>query len=122
MTPATLNCPDCGAAMRLRDSTRPGRPKFYSCTRYPACRATHGATSSGRPTGYPADAPTRAARLRAHEAFDAFWQRAGMDRDRAYEYLAELMGLPRQDAHIGTFDQARCEKLIALLEEQERTS
>lgn len=45
-----LVCPECGALMRLRKS-RFGL--FYGCTRYPYCKASHGAHPDGAPLGVP---------------------------------------------------------------------
>lgn len=71
----TLTCPDCGAAMRLRQ----GRfGPFYGCSRYPACRGTHTATRDGEPAGIPADAKTRRMRAAVIEVLKAGYL------DRAY--------------------------------------
>lgn len=118
-----LACPDCGAPMLLRESgkfTYPnGRPhKFWGCSKYPDCRATHGAHPNGQPFGIPADSPTKAARNRAHEHFDPLWQRergGTMSRVEAYRFMQRLMGMTEEQAHIGRFSIAQCDLLIQRL-------
>jgi len=104
-----LACGDCGGAMVLRASRF--RP-FYSCTRYPACRGTHGAHPDGRPLGVPADAATRQARIDAHAAFDRVWSGGAKGaRQRAYSWLAAKMG--RDVVHIGEMTVAECVEVVA---------
>jgi ssDNA-binding Zn-finger/Zn-ribbon topoisomerase 1 len=110
-----LNCPDCGSPMRLRDS-RFG--KFYGCVRFPACKATHGAHADGRPLGIPGNAETKAARTRAHAAFDRLWRSGRMRRNDAYRELQRMMHMTEAQAHIGRFTQEECERLIELLEDR----
>ena len=131
----TLTCPDCGADMVLRDIA--GMGKFYGCTRYPECRGTHGAHSDGRPLGIPADAETRAARIKAHEAFDALWEDAlrmyddearlnswakesrgpefllQVARTRAYAWLGWRLEMSAGDCHMGRLDLFHCELVVA---------
>jgi hypothetical protein len=65
-------CPECGERMVLRAS-RYGL--FYGCERFPLCNAAHGAhRDTGKPLGVPADAETKRARIRAHDAFDTLWK------------------------------------------------
>ncbi len=107
-----LVCPECGAAMRLRDS-RYG--KFYGCVRFPACRATHGAHQTGKPLGIPVNKETRELRIRAHEMFDLLWMKKIMVRQEAYRWMQKKMKLTKEKAHIGCFDKQQCEQLMNLL-------
>lgn len=114
-------CPECGSAMVLRSTDRfvhrdGTTRRFFGCSRFPDCRATHGAHPDGSPYGIPGDAATKEARVRAHEAFDRLWKSGGMSRKAAYRRMQSLMGMTRDDAHIGRFDVGQCEKLIALLD------
>lgn len=111
-----LKCPDCGAVMALRES-RHGH--FYGCSAYPACTGSHGAHPDGSPLGIPADAETKALRVRAHELFDRLWKGECpvMSRDNAYRHLRQITGLGEDEAHIGMFDAHQCRALIARLEE-----
>jgi len=104
-----VSCGDCGAAMVLRASRY--RP-FYSCSRFPACRGSHGAHPDGSPLGVPADAATRQARTDAHAAFDRTWRGGAKGaRQRAYAWLAGKMG--RKVVHIGEMSAAECAEVIA---------
>lgn len=111
-----LECPDCGASMELRIS-RHG--KFYGCTRYPKCFATHGAHSDGRPLGRPASKETKQWRIKAHDAFDLLWKpnpvlswSGKMKRKEAYRWMRNVMNLPEPEAHIGMFTKEQCKQLI----------
>lgn len=107
-----MKCPDCGAPMVLIEGRY--RP-FYGCVRYPKCRGTHGCHQDGRPMGLPGNAATRRARRRAHDVFDRLW-RPGVDRlmnrATAYAWMAHVMGIAKEDAHIGRFNEAQCNALI----------
>jgi ssDNA-binding Zn-finger/Zn-ribbon topoisomerase 1 len=105
-------CADCGAPMVLRFTAKLNR-KFYGCSRWPACQGTHGAhQGTGEPLGTPANAETKAARIRAHEAFDELWKSGLMKRRAAYRWMAEVLGLSREAAHISRMDLATCERLV----------
>jgi hypothetical protein len=60
----------------------------------------------------------------AHALFDVFWKAAivhrgwkkGRARGAAYAWLAEQMGIPPEECHIGMFDLDRCAKAIDILE------
>lgn|GEM_PF-1633466 len=106
-------CPDCGGEMVLRTS-RYGL--FYGCKAFPKCQATHGAHKDGRPLGIPADSDTKRARITAHNVFDRIWKDKYMRRGDAYAWMAEQMGMEKDEAHIGRFDMEQCEKLIAIVD------
>ena len=60
------------------------------------------------------DAPTLAARMKAHKAFDQLWRlRIVPDRNAAYRLLAEAFKLKPRDAHIGHFDRAMSLQVMA---------
>lgn len=119
-----VTCADCGAKMVLRVATKArgemkGKP-FYGCSSYPKCKATHGAHPDGAPMGVPGNAATKAARIRAHAAFDVLWKGAGavMKRGPAYVWLDDVLGLGRGKAHIGNFDEVTCDQVVAAVAEQ----
>lgn len=118
----TLNnsCQDCGATMVLRKGKY---GPFYSCVRFPDCRGSHGATSDGEPLGIPADIATRKKRSETHAQFDPLWkgQTAIMNRRQAYRLLAQLMGLPTPQAHIGMFSIGQCEEFLQKLKSWKAT-
>lgn len=116
-SPAPLVCADCGATLVLRAS-RYG--PFYGCTRYPACKGSHGAHPDGRPLGIPATTATKQARIAAHAAFDALWLDPAsplgtpqVTRVVAYAWLAAQLGMPPAECHIGRFDAATCGRVVA---------
>lgn len=112
----------CGAPMVQRRTDKFGGKVFWGCSSYPACKEIHGAhQATGEPLGIPADKPTRAARSRAHAAFDTLWQGGAMKRKAAYRWMGEALGLPREECHISRMDIASCERLIAAVEAR-RTS
>jgi len=54
--------------------TRDGRNrKFYGCSRWPECNATHGADPQGRPLGIPANKETKALRRIVHKEAERIW-------------------------------------------------
>ncbi len=112
-----LICPNCGpefgAVMKLRHRRSDGSP-FWGCERFPLCKATHGAHPDGKPLGIPGTPEVKAARRRAHEAFDRLWKEGGMRRDGAYKWLADAMGLSAEAGHIGAFDVKQCERVVSL--------
>jgi len=105
-----MECPECGSLMVLREGKY---GKFYGCTGFPACKATHGAhQDSGEPLGIPADRETKDLRIAAHDAFDPMWQNGKLGRNEAYEWLAEMLEIPFSECHIGMFDKEMCQKVI----------
>lgn len=92
-----------------------GRP-FYGCTRYPACRTTHGAREDGTPLGKPGTRDERAARMQAHEWFDRLWKSRVRTREEAYAWLRER--LPHLPPHIAAMDVAQCAELVAAVRAQ----
>lgn len=125
VTESVLKCPECGMEMHLKNSKH---GKFYGCSGYPDCEATHGAHHDGRPLGTPATKDTRQARMSAHISFDRLWEPAlrmyeaeggpitrspefllRVARTRAYAWLAWRLGMKTSDAHIGSFDAFHCD-------------
>jgi ssDNA-binding Zn-finger/Zn-ribbon topoisomerase 1 len=119
-------CPECGAEMRLRDIYRSANPDligkmFWGCSRFPECRATHGAHPDGRPLGIPGNTETKRARIEAHDAFDALWKcRYVRSRTAAYRWLQAAMGMTEDEAHIARFNIDQCETLMRRLEDYYR--
>lgn len=74
--------------------------------------AAHGARRRPPPL---ADARTRALRIQAHDAFDPLWRGKGRGkRGKAYAWLAEQLGVPEAQAHMGGMSAEMCERVIAL--------
>lgn len=117
-------CPECGGDLILRSGKH---GVFYGCVGFPSCSGTHGANrSTGEPLGTPVTREVKAHRVAAHKAFDRLWQgakRKGLSnlvarqkaRTAAYLWMAESMDLTPEDAHIGKFTIAQCDRLIELV-------
>ena len=75
-------------------------------------------------TSTPADERTRDARKSAHAAFDPLWRRKikFASRNKAYKWLAAVMGVPAGRAHIGMFDLEQCRRLISIIKSGEAPS
>lgn len=127
-------CPYCFEQARLADSAEVygGRSygRIWLCRNYPDCDAYVGVhDGTEEPKGRLANADLRQAKIEAHRVFDPLWrgapdlytlpeegperkkairriQRAA--RNRAYAWLAEQMGIPKNECHIGWMDLERC--------------
>lgn len=93
----------------------------YACLPCDARVGCHHGTVT--PLGRLANAELRAAKMRAHDAFDPLWRRKakryGMNRhearSRGYEWLAACLGIPVEKCHIGMFDVATCDRVVELV-------
>ena len=115
--PSKLKCPQCGpttGALMVQRVRRSDGAPFWGCERFPLCKATHGAHPDGKPLGIPGTVDEKAARRRAHEAFDKLWNEGGMRRAGAYAWLAQAMGLTSEQAHIGAFGVEQCARVVEL--------
>jgi zinc-finger-containing domain len=83
---------------------------FWACKPRKAWVGCHPGTVT--PLGNLADADLRAARAKAHEAFDPLWDGGLMTRTQAYIWLANRIGLRREDVHIGRFNAEQCQRVI----------
>ena len=118
----TEKCPYCGFdAVHYPSSgiVYAGRDfgPVWVCSRYPTCDAYVGCHKDGdgkRPLGRLADKALRQAKMRAHAAFDPLWKELGLRRRKAYAKLADALGIPVDDCHIGMFDEAMCARVVAV--------
>lgn len=67
------------------------------------------------PLGRLANAELRRAKQAAHAAFDPLWRSGAMKRKDAYKWLAETLGIARQNCHIGMMDVDRCRAVVAVV-------
>lgn len=120
-------CDYCQTMSELVSGTDiyPHRPdlkdkRIYRCEPCGAWVGCHPGTLN--PLGRLANAELRAAKQRAHAAFDPLW-RAKMEREgikqkearnRAYQWLAAELEIPAPDCHIGMFDVATCERVVEI--------
>lgn len=96
--------------------------RFWKCDPCQAWVGCHEGTD--RPFGRLADKHLRAAKSRAHIAFDEQWlagTKSGRRRRREYAYrlLATQLGIDREDCHIGLFDIQTCAEVVKLCGEWE---
>lgn len=59
----------------------------------------------------------REMRKRTHAAFDPLWKSRRMTRSQAYKWMADVMNLPDEKAHIGMFDEKQCFELLKHIRE-----
>lgn len=57
-------------------------------------------------------------RKRTHAAFDPLWKTRKMSRSQAYKWMAEVMNIPPEKAHIGMFNEKQCFELLKHLREK----
>lgn len=110
-------CPYCGSNAKCVNGSAvyPHRKdlrskQFWVCE---PCDARVGCHKNGKtPLGRLANAELRAAKMRAHTAFDRLWRHGSLSRSEAYAWLAETLSIPRKDCHIGGFDVAACQRIV----------
>ena len=100
-----IECAECGAIMHLIHAKY---GLFYSCSKFPECRGTHGAHPDGRPLGVPATAAVRKLRREVHELAENLWKwKIKRERKAMYVWLKNNTA----SGHIGEMEQ---EELITL--------
>ena len=101
------------------DVIYPHRPdlyefKYYYCADDEAWVGCHRGTT--KPLGRLANAELRQAKQDAHVAFDRLWRATtpagSFDRKGAYLWLAQHLGIERNDCHIGYFDVEQCQRVV----------
>lgn len=126
------SCPYCKAPARYLHSSAEiynGRNfgPVWACVPCDAWVGCHSGTT--KPLGRLADWRLRRWKRAVHAVFDPIWQKR-LELKRAtdptytqkharggrYKRLAELMGIPRTECHIGMFDIQRCRHAIAIIE------
>lgn len=121
ITLSITTCPLCDAPVEYTNNKvvygKPygAWPMIYLCTN-PQCRAfVHCHPGSTTPLGTMANSVTRRMRKLAHSVFDPLWKCGEMTRGDAYTWLAEQMGIPHDQCHIGMFDAEQCQRVIHLV-------
>ncbi len=113
-------CPYCGKRAEFVDSAEIYHGRSYGmiylcrpCDAYVGC---HGNGKGDAPKGRLANAELRRWKIAAHNAFDPLWKYGSFRgrRNAAYAWLAEQMGLPKEQTHIGMFDVAQCQQVIQI--------
>jgi hypothetical protein len=67
--------------------------------------------------GTPAKAEVKAARMRAHRAFDELWTTGRMSRKQAYTWLQKVMQMTKRQSHIARMGVDECEKLLRAVDD-----
>lgn len=119
--PVPTICPHCGGKVELVSNSTIYRrecgewPFAYKCERKECDSYVGLHPKTDIPKGTLANKEMRAARKAAHAVFDPLWQKQGMDRDAAYRWMAEKMGIQEiNHAHVAWFDVEQCNKLIEI--------
>lgn len=129
------DCPYCqspsvlakGAVIYPHRSDLAGKD-FWHCAPCKSWVGCHDGTL--KPLGRLADAKLRAAKTHAHAAFDRLWQ-GKMRRDKCskkaargagYAWLADQLGIAREDCHIGLFDVETCARVVQVCKGLRRTN
>ena len=111
----TKLCDYCGQPALYTDSAVVyGRSygMIYYC---PPCHAWVGVhRGTDKPLGRLANAELRDWKKKAHAAFDPLWQGGRMKRNAAYAWLAQKLGIPEKQAHIGMFDVWQCQQVVRI--------
>lgn len=122
----TVTCDYCGNAARLVTGgviyphrSDLNQKHFYQCKPCGAHVGCHPGTTAA--LGRLADAELRRAKSAAHAAFDPLWQAKGrrLTRSAAYAWLARELGIKPADCHIGMFDVATCNRVVAICQKAE---
>jgi len=120
-----IYCPYCGRQAEYVDTKEIYGKSYgmaYLCRPCDAYVGVHDGTD--QPLGSLANWELRRWRNRAHAAFDPLWQRGRFRRRRndAYAWLAEKMGLPKEETHIAMFDVPQCKQVIQIMNDERRQS
>lgn len=115
-------CDYCGKPAQYVDSAVVYGKSYGMIYHCPKCKAWVGVhKGTDTPLGRLANAELRQWKRDAHAAFDPMWRnKEHRTRRWAYEWLAEQMGLPLEQTHIGMFDVDQCKEVVRICEEAKR--
>ena len=94
--------------------------QFWRCIPCAAYVGCHPGTEN--PLGRLANAELRAAKMRAHAAFDPLWTDRRLTRAQAYGWLAKQLGIKKKETHIGWFDLDQCRRVVEVCASDEAKS
>lgn len=114
----SMRCPYCRSPVIYRSAEgiyrdNKSNTMLYVCSRYPECDAyvrVH--TGTKIPVGSMADHKLRALRREAHRYFNQLYESGYMGKDDAYQWLADQIGAPLSQAHIGYLGEYYCRQVI----------
>lgn len=119
-----ITCPYCNAKAELvtgrgiYPALRHLHSKMFWLCR--PCEAWVGCHESGdgtKPLGRLANAELRAMKQEVHKVFDPLWRNGDETRSSAYQSLADKLGIPRSECHVGMFDVEMCRRAIEVLKD-----
>jgi hypothetical protein len=117
----TVICQYCGAAAAFRPTSSHVYSKdfgpIWHCV---PCAAWVGCHPDGRPLGTLANANLRKIRVAAHNAFNPLIERKiarekcskTKAKNAAYAWLSKQLGIPREQCHIGMFNEEQCSSVM----------
>jgi len=111
-------CPYCKSGTRITTETEiygkeyKGR-SVICCINFPKCDSYVGTHDNGETLGRLANKELRSWKKKAHDKFDMLWKDKKIDRDSAYEQLADFLQIPDKYTHIGMFSEVTCKKVFA---------
>lgn len=103
----------------VTDATGTNYWQCKNCDAYVTCHKrdmTHGLTGI-EPMGVTANRELRRHRGILHKAFDRIWRRNFMPRGDAYAWLADKMGMTKEECHIAMMDDDQCLKALNFVRE-----
>lgn len=129
-------CGDSAQFLATSEQVYDGRNfgPVWACLKCEAWVGVHPGTK--KPLGRLANSDLRQAKRRAHSVFDPLWMHAReayddkvhsrrlvirIARSRAYLWLAEQLGIPVEDCHIGMFDVAQCRRVVEVVKRSHAT-
>lgn len=83
---------------------------IWKCDPCGAYTSTHGRT--GKAKGTLAKKALRDLRMQAHDIVDPMWREGHMSRTAMYRWMSKVMGLSKDDTHIGFFNEDQCRLII----------
>lgn len=113
-----IRCPYCGSTAILRSAEgiyhdNSEDTLLYVCKNYPQCDSyvrVHKGTKI--PVGTMANHELRTLRRTAHQYFDRLYLSGIMTKQEAYQWLADILGAPLKQAHIGYLGTYYCQVVI----------
>lgn len=122
-----LLCPYCNCMAIISPSSIIYKGKDYGnvwiCSRWPDCDAYVGCHKAddkkNLPLGRLANSRLRQLKKQAHEIFDECWKSGRRKRNDAYIWIQNRMGLDKEFAHIGEFNEDQCLVLMELIQEEQ---
>lgn len=115
-----VRCPECGSPMELKKTSRylhkdGSLRKFYSCTKFPDCRGTHGAHPDGRPLGEPATHEVKQLRIKAHRLLERRFGKWNEISPRQKRIMYEWIRKNTTSGHIAKMDKSELEEFILII-------